>query len=77
MFRTRLISGIILVVVALLAIMTGSYVLLFTLMGISVIGMQELYKAILQDKKRAGDTLRFVLPETIGKARIWEESVTA
>ena len=37
----------------------------------------ELYKAILQDKKRAGDTLRFVLPETIGKARIWEESVTA
>ncbi|MBR0223041.1 MAG: 3-dehydroquinate synthase [Bacteroidales bacterium] len=37
----------------------------------------ELYKAILQDKKRTGDTLRFVLPETIGKARLWEESVTA
>ena len=46
MFRTRLISGIILVIVALLAIITGSYVLLFTLLGVSVIGMQELYKAM-------------------------------
>ena len=46
MFKTRLISGIILVIVALLAIITGSYVLLFTLMGVSVIGMQELYKAM-------------------------------
>lgn len=36
-----------------------------------------LRNAILQDKKRAGDKLRFVLPERIGKATLWEESVTA
>ena len=38
---------------------------------------ETLREAILQDKKRTGGTLRFILPETIGKARIWEESVTA
>ena len=37
----------------------------------------ELHAAILQDKKRTGGTLRFVLPETIGHAILWEESVTA
>lgn len=37
----------------------------------------ELQAAILQDKKRTGATLRYVLPVTIGKATIWEESVTA
>ena len=37
----------------------------------------ELQAAILQDKKRTGGTLRFVLPETIGHATLWEESVTA
>ena len=38
---------------------------------------EELRQAILQDKKRSGGKLRFVLPETIGKATIWEESVSA
>ena len=37
----------------------------------------ELRTAILQDKKRSGGTLRYVLPQTIGKATLWEESVTA
>ena len=37
----------------------------------------ELRAAILQDKKRTGDTLKYVLPETIGHATLWEESVTA
>ena len=37
----------------------------------------ELRSAMLQDKKRTGGTLRYVLPERIGKATIWEESVTA
>ena len=46
MFKTRLISGILLVAVALLTIMSGSYILFFTLLGISLIGMQELYKAM-------------------------------
>ena len=38
---------------------------------------EDLKKAILQDKKRSGSTLKFVLPEAIGKAILWEESVTA
>lgn len=46
MFKTRLLSGILLVAVALLTIMSGGYVLFFTLLGVSVIGMQELYKAM-------------------------------
>lgn len=43
MFKTRLLSGILLVIVALLTICTGSYVLYFTLLTISLIGMKELY----------------------------------
>ena len=46
MFRTRLISGILLVIAALLTIISGGYILYFTLLGISLIGMQELYKAM-------------------------------
>ena len=46
MFKTRLLSGIVLVAVALLTIISGGYVLFFTLLGISLIGMQELYKAM-------------------------------
>lgn len=46
MFRTRLISGILLVILALLTIISGGYVLFFTLMGVSLIGMQELYRAM-------------------------------
>lgn len=46
MFKTRLISGILLVIAALLTIISGGYVLFFTLLCISLIGMQELYKAM-------------------------------
>ncbi len=46
MFKTRLISGILLVIVALLTIISGNYVLFFTLLAVSLIGMQELYKAM-------------------------------
>ena len=46
MFKTRLLSGIMLVAVALLTIISGGYVLFFTLLGISLIGMQELYKVM-------------------------------
>ena len=46
MFKTRLLSGIVLVAVALLTIISGGYVLFFTLLGISLIGMQELYKVM-------------------------------
>ena len=37
----------------------------------------ELHAAILQDKKRSGSTLKYVLPTAIGHATLWEESVTA
>ncbi|MCD8153597.1 MAG: phosphatidate cytidylyltransferase [Clostridiales bacterium] len=46
MFKTRLISGILLVAVALATILCGGWVLFFTLLCVSVIGMQELYKAM-------------------------------
>ena len=45
MFKTRLISGIILILIALLTIGSGGIVLFATLLGISLIGMQELYRA--------------------------------
>lgn len=46
MFKTRLLSGILLVVIALVTIISGGYVLLFTLACISVIGLNELYRAM-------------------------------
>ena len=46
MFKTRLISGILLVIAALLTIISGGWVLFFTLLCISVIGMQELFRAM-------------------------------
>ena len=45
MFKTRLISGIILVAIALVTIMSGGIVLLCTLGAVSLIGMQEIYRA--------------------------------
>ena len=51
MFKTRLLSGILLVIAALLTIMSGGYVLFVTLLCISLIGMQELYKAMGVHKK--------------------------
>lgn len=44
MFRTRLLSGIVLVITALILIITGGNVLLFSLMAISIIGLYELYR---------------------------------
>ena len=54
MFKTRLISGILLVIAALLTIISGGYVLFFTLVCISLIGMQELYKAMGVHGKSTG-----------------------
>ncbi len=45
MFWTRLFSGIVLVLIALLTIGKGGDVLLFTLTAVSVIGMSEFYRA--------------------------------
>ena len=46
MFKTRLLSGIVLVLIALATIIPGGIVLFATLVAISMIGMQELYKAM-------------------------------
>ena len=46
MFKTRLISGIFLVIAALLTIISGGYVLFVTLLCVSLLGIQELYKAM-------------------------------
>ncbi len=46
MFKTRLISGIVLVIIALATIISGSWILFFTLMAVSLIGMRELYKVM-------------------------------
>ena len=46
MFVTRLLSGIVLVALLLLTIIPGGYILFFPLLGISVIGLFELYRAM-------------------------------
>jgi CDP-diglyceride synthetase len=51
MFKVRLISGIILVALALLTIISGGYVLFGTLLAISLIGLGELYRAMGIHKK--------------------------
>lgn len=50
MFRTRLISGIVLVIAALLLISTGHEVLLASTMILSLIGICELFKALKMEK---------------------------
>lgn len=52
MFKTRLISGIVLVLIALLTICTGNIVLFMTLLAVSLIGTQELYKAMKVREER-------------------------
>ena len=46
MFKTRLISGIVLVIIALATIISGCWILFFTLLAVSLIGMRELYKVM-------------------------------
>lgn len=46
MFKTRLISGIVLVIIALATIISGSWILFFTLLAVSLIGMREFYKVM-------------------------------
>ena len=51
MFKTRLLSGILLVIIALATIISGGYVLFFTLLAVSLIII------------RTGSTLRFSFPD--------------
>lgn len=54
MFKTRLLSGILLVLIALITVVTGGSVLFTLLFLISLIGMTELYKVFDIQKKGAG-----------------------
>lgn len=52
MFRTRLLSGIVLVILALILLITGGNVLAASLLVISIIGLHELYRALgIEDQK--------------------------
>ena len=54
MFVTRLLSGILLMVIALVTLITGGNLLFFVLLLISLIGMTELYKVLKKKKKPPG-----------------------
>lgn len=54
MFKTRLLSGILLVIIALVTIITGGDVLFATILAISLIGMTEIYKIMEINNKLLG-----------------------
>ena len=54
MFKTRLLSGIVLVAAALVLIITGGDVLLFSTLLISYIGMFELFRIFHVEKELPG-----------------------
>ena len=54
MFKTRLLSGILLVIIALVTVITGGPLLFGVLLLISLIGMTELYKVFSIEKKPPG-----------------------
>lgn len=54
MFKTRLISGIFLVIAALAVVISGGYILFAVMLLISVIGMSELYKVFQVHNKAPG-----------------------
>lgn len=56
MFKTRLLSGILLVILALITILGGGNVLWMTLLCVSAIGMQEIFRA-MNVREKAFDIL--------------------
>ena len=50
MFKTRLLSGIVLVILALVMIIGGGNILLFSTLAISLVGMYELYRVFQMEK---------------------------
>ena len=53
-FRTRLVSGIALVVLAVLVIMRGGMLLFLTMMAVSMVGLYELYRVVNMEKEPIG-----------------------
>ena len=64
MFKTRLLSGILLVIIALITVITGGSLLFGVLLLISLIGMTELYKVFGIEKKAPG-VLGYILKTAI------------
>ena len=54
MFTTRLISGIVLVIIAAFLLVEGSAVLYFGSMAISLIGLYELYRVMKIERSAPG-----------------------
>ena len=54
MFKTRLLSGILLVIIALITVITGGSLLFGVLLLISLIGMTELYKVVEAEQTLLG-----------------------
>ncbi len=54
MFKTRLLSGIILLAITITVVVSGGTVLFAVLLAISLIGMKELYKVVGMDKALPG-----------------------
>lgn len=54
MFKTRLLSGIVLVIAALVLIIAGGDILLSGLLAVSVIGLFELYRVFQMEKSLLG-----------------------
>ena len=54
MFKTRLLSGILLVLIALVAVISGGRVLFGVVLCISLLGMSELYKVFGVEKNGLG-----------------------
>ena len=56
MFRTRLLSGIVLVIIALVLVITGGDVLLAGLFAVSMVGLSELYRVFHIERTLLGMT---------------------
>lgn len=81
MFKTRLLSGILLVIIALVTVIIGGPLLFGVLLLISLIGMSELYKVFGIEKKIPGIvgyifaviyyTLIYFEPQIPGDKHVW------
>lgn len=50
MFKTRLLSGMVLVIIAAIVLISGGYITLFSALAVSLIGMYELYRVFKLEK---------------------------
>ncbi len=73
MFVTRLISGIILLIVTIILVVTGGDVLFLALALISLIGMSELYKIVKVEKSLIGIAGYAVILLYYGAMRLYPE----